>query len=327
MADSLTGRVCPNCGSPDIAMIDGAIRCASCNSTLRWSASGTELVVVATLKRCPLCGEPSEPGVAYCRTCGATVAEACPRCGERNPLESGYCGTCRYPLSRTPEECPRCGHVQPTGESLCERCDLPLSEAPRLEVAGSDRLTIGPLQTSFELAAPGEAGQSRAVLTGVRRWLGLVRVPTEASVVVRNAGGRMLRVQVEVPRGFAAPDTLSLAAGEETRLTVRPKISEAVRWRRRKGMVWALGGRYQGVVRLSSDGGSCALPISMRVKHGEPIQETDQSTLWAWWWRTVERPSSRRASRLLRAAKVVLVLLIVSFVIVWASVLLPQMLR
>ncbi len=196
-----------------------------------------------------------------------------------------------------------------------------------MEVTASDRLTIGPLQASFELAAPGEAGQGRAVLTGVRRWLGLVRVPTEASLAVRNAGGRMLRVQVEVPRGFAAPDTLSLAAGEETRLTIRPKISEAVRWKRRKGMVRALGGRYQGVVRLSSDGGGYAVPISMRVKHGEPIPEADQSTLWAWWWRTVERPSSRRASRVLRATKAILVLLILSLVIAWASVLIPEMLR
>jgi hypothetical protein len=325
MPDSLTGKLCPNCGSPDIHPEDGTIRCDSCGSALRWAAGGAELVIVALAARCPACGEPGEKGMAYCRGCGTLVAEPCPRCGERNPVQAAYCGACRYPLDAPPEECPRCGHVQPTGDDRCERCELVLDAEPALEVSAPDRLTLGPFRASPELRAQGDGHVWRIVLVGCRRWLGLLPASTEATITLRNTGGRMLRVQIQVPKGFAAPGVVSLAGGEESRVTIRPEPSDAVKWKRRKGTVQALGGKFSGEVVLRSNGGDLRVPVTMRVRKSEPISEAEQAALWGWWWRSVENPKTPRASALVRIVKGVLILLIVGLIIGWAAVLVPSL--
>lgn len=323
MPQSLKNRACPNCGSPDLQNREGGIRCASCNSSLRWSGSGTDLVIVTVVQQCPLCSETAQPGLAYCRSCGTLLAEACPRCGHLNPVEAAYCGTCRYPLGRTAGECPRCGHVQPAGDPACERCDLPLSNEPVLEVTAPPRIVLGPLRARIDLST---VGQRQVVLARLRR-LGLLMTAAEATIRIGNSGGRMLRVQVTVPRGFSAPAALSVAAGEESQLTIRPKLAEAVRWRRGRGTVRAIGGRYQGLVALRSNGGELSLPISMRILHSEPIPEAGLSPLWAWWWGTVEQPSTHRGRGVVRTLKVFMVLLIMGLIIGWASVLMTATLR
>lgn len=48
---------------------------------------------------CPDCGQPYQPGDAFCAACGASLADTCPQCGA--PYQSGdaFCARCGTPLA------------------------------------------------------------------------------------------------------------------------------------------------------------------------------------------------------------------------------------
>ena len=53
--------------------------------------------------RCTFCGEPLDPGVAFCTECGNAVEGiTCPRCGTVS--HRSFCSNCNYPLNEQAQE-------------------------------------------------------------------------------------------------------------------------------------------------------------------------------------------------------------------------------
>jgi hypothetical protein len=48
---------------------------------------------------CPDCGQPYQPGDAFCAACGASLADACPQCGALHRPGDAYCTRCGAPLT------------------------------------------------------------------------------------------------------------------------------------------------------------------------------------------------------------------------------------
>ncbi len=47
---------------------------------------------------CPDCGQPYQPGDAFCAACGASLADACPQCGTLHRSGDAFCTRCGAPL-------------------------------------------------------------------------------------------------------------------------------------------------------------------------------------------------------------------------------------
>ncbi len=43
---------------------------------------------------CPDCGQPYQPGDAFCAACGASLADACPQCGALHRPGDAFCSRC-----------------------------------------------------------------------------------------------------------------------------------------------------------------------------------------------------------------------------------------
>ncbi len=48
---------------------------------------------------CPDCGQPYQPGDAFCAACGASLVDTCPQCGAPHQPDDAFCARCGMPLS------------------------------------------------------------------------------------------------------------------------------------------------------------------------------------------------------------------------------------
>jgi uncharacterized OB-fold protein len=48
---------------------------------------------------CPDCGQPYQPGDAFCAACGASLADACPQCGALHRPGDAFCTRCGAALA------------------------------------------------------------------------------------------------------------------------------------------------------------------------------------------------------------------------------------
>jgi hypothetical protein len=48
---------------------------------------------------CPDCGQPYQPGDAFCAACGASLADACPQCGALHRPGDAFCARCGAALA------------------------------------------------------------------------------------------------------------------------------------------------------------------------------------------------------------------------------------
>lgn len=101
---------------------------------------------------CPVCGAKVQPGMAFCSSCGAKLAQSqpqqpaaqsrCPVCGAPTAPDALFCTSCGTRLTlpeeldgldecsaptgllmdELPEVCPTCGAILPTGTLYCTAC-------------------------------------------------------------------------------------------------------------------------------------------------------------------------------------------------------------
>lgn len=48
---------------------------------------------------CPDCGQPYQPGNAFCAACGASLADTCSQCGAPHQPDDTFCARCGAPLA------------------------------------------------------------------------------------------------------------------------------------------------------------------------------------------------------------------------------------
>lgn len=48
---------------------------------------------------CSDCGQPYQPGDAFCAACGASLADTCPQCGAPHQPDDAFCARCGTPLT------------------------------------------------------------------------------------------------------------------------------------------------------------------------------------------------------------------------------------